>query len=315
MKKLLLLSLLAFQFTAAKAQSWVYHPFPSGSDSAIWIQQHADFQGTTYFWRTYLYGDTTISSLSYKKLYRTSVNSYIYPPPPPPPFYNSYNFIGALRQDIPAKRVYFYEEETGTEKLLYDFTLAIGDTAYSDIPWADSIVVQYVVTGIDSILAGSVYHKRLVIESLPTTTLASVAANWIEGIGSEAGPLNRYLTGFEFSHALACFSFNEENKYYDEMWPPAPDCSFSVAIGEQENDLIGIVVSPNPTAGIISLSVSCNETLSLELMDLSGKILFSCQTRELSGITVDLNEFAKGIYLVKLADTKGNSVSKKIVKE
>jgi hypothetical protein len=314
MKKLLSISLLLFQLSVSKAQSWIYHPFPSGSDSAIWIQQHSNSEGSTYFLRTYLYGDTTISSYNYKKLYRTSVNAFISPSPSPSPFYHPYNFIGALREDVPAKKVYYYEAFTGVETLLYDFTLTVGDTAYIDGPFGGD-TVEYTVTGIDSILVDSVYHKRLIIEPFAPIGPSPMSGNWIEGIGCEAGPLNRYVMGFEFSHALACFGVNNVNKYFYAMWPPSPDCTFSVGIGELENNIISLVVSPNPSAGIVTLSVSCNETLSVEIMDVSGNVIWTSLTAGFSGSTLDLRDHANGIYFVRLGDSKGNSVTKKIVKQ
>jgi hypothetical protein len=281
----------------------------------LWIQQHENSEGTVYFWRTYLYGDTTIGTYNYKKLYRTSVHAWLYPPPPPPPFNHPINFLGGLREDVPAKKIYYYEADSGLEKLLYDFTLNIGDTAYTNFYGSMGDTVHYIVTDIDSVLVNTSYNKRLIIEPLPTSTLEAVAGNWIEGIGSEAGPLNYYITGFEYIHELVCFGVNNINKYSLATWPPAPECHFLVGIGEMEDNKISLVVSPNPTNGSLTLSLSCKDILTIEIADLSGKIILSQSKTEFSSTTIDLSGFAKGVYLVRLRDTNGNSVTKKIVKE
>jgi hypothetical protein len=284
----------------------VYHPFPAGNDSALWVQEDFDSQGSTHFLRTYLYGDTVLGSYPYKKLYRTSVNAMVYPPPTPPSFKNDNSFIGALREDIAVKRVYYYDAFFGVERLMYDFSLMIGDTAFVDYPWGDTVI--YTVAGIDSILVNTVYHKRLIIEPL---TGGFDSAPWIEGIGSEAGPLNYFFSEGAASNTLACFGVNEINMYSYFVWPPAPECRISVGIGELENNSISFGVLPNPTSGTVTLSLSCTGSYFIEVLNSNGEIIL----KETKPASIDLNEFSNGNYLIRLSDEKGNSVTKKIVKQ
>ncbi|MBC8172664.1 MAG: T9SS type A sorting domain-containing protein [Chitinophagales bacterium] len=80
-----------------------------------------------------------------------------------------------------------------------------------------------------------------------------------------------------------------------------------------------IDVFPNPAqdvfyAGIDGLE---NTPLSVELIDLTGKITFS-DTYEMISVSpavikLERNGLPSGIYMIKIADTKGNSVSRKIL--
>src|SRR6476646_1832960 len=187
MKKLILSFSLLFTMCASKAQSWVYHPFPS--DSATWMQEHVGSDGTSYFYRTYLLGDTTISSVTYHKIYMTGNTGYInsvggYSPGP----FSAIDFIGGLREDIPNKKVYFYRANQGTETLLYNFNLNTGDVAFIDSVYSPYDTVM--VTGIDSVIIGGVQHRSLVLTNISTGPVQ--AANWIEGVGSDAGLFDRF---------------------------------------------------------------------------------------------------------------------------
>ncbi|MEZ4854080.1 MAG: T9SS type A sorting domain-containing protein [Flavobacterium sp.] len=69
---------------------------------------------------------------------------------------------------------------------------------------------------------------------------------------------------------------------------------------------------PNPTTGIINIATQ--ENLSVAVYDLVGKIIIR---QEISSgtSTLDISNYARGVYVVKATNTSGNEATYKIVKQ
>ena len=143
--------------------------------------------------------------------------------------------------------------------------------------------------------------------------MGMVAANWIEGVGSDAGLQEHYAQGFEFSNQLTCFSVRNVAEYPAGM--PSTYCGFALGIKELEGDVIAITLGPNPAADEVSLRISCKDTYSVDVMNASGEVILSKKDLQLSGTRLDISNFAKGIYFVRISDPKGNSATRKIIKQ
>ncbi len=303
MKKILLLMLLTWQMDTAVAQSWVYHPFPS--DSLVWLTQWQHFDGSYTYEVKEMLGDTTVGSYTYKKLFASD-------PYMPSPSYSSatiFSYYGALRQDIPGKKVYIINT-SGVEKLLYDFNLSVGDTAaIITTPTDDTILV----TGIDSTLIGTSYHKSFSLSN--TAAAAGMPSKLVEGMGNFAGLGNWYDYGFEYGYTLLCFSHQAVREYPIVTGGPWPySCNLMVGISEISADAIGLDIFPNPSSDEINLRVSCQDLLRLEIRNELGQIVSKESNLEI-GSRINISGLSPGIYFVRLSDSKGNSVIKKIVKE
>jgi Secretion system C-terminal sorting domain len=83
-------------------------------------------------------------------------------------------------------------------------------------------------------------------------------------------------------------------------------------------DNISIVISPNPTPSTVALRLESkvNKAVKVQVVDLTGRAVFS----ENWGISVganqrslDLNNFAKGVYMVQIVEGQ-DVVSKKVIK-
>lgn len=75
----------------------------------------------------------------------------------------------------------------------------------------------------------------------------------------------------------------------------------------------GLQAYPNPTKGTVTIKFnSCeNCTYSLEILDLTGRILKTTEEKSVKGVTLkefDLSSFAKGIYFVKLNSSTMNEI-------
>lgn len=72
---------------------------------------------------------------------------------------------------------------------------------------------------------------------------------------------------------------------------------------------IALNIFPNPANGVVFIEVGGDEPTQLEIIDLTGKIVWS---EKVTG-SVSINNLAKGLYVVKAQNTKGSSAKKLII--
>ncbi len=94
------------------------------------------------------------------------------------------------------------------------------------------------------------------------------------------------------------------------------DFVISGTLSGQNFELQNIVLYPNPSNGIFNLVTGTNEITSIELYDLSGKIIWSKKDFEGSNseIPLNLSLISQGIYFVKVT-ANNQSIVKRIIKE
>ena len=86
-----------------------------------------------------------------------------------------------------------------------------------------------------------------------------------------------------------------------------------VGVGIKTNDLNqNISIYPNPSNGNFTITNASEKSVSIEIMDLVGKLVFTTQSAE-KFIKLDLADVNKGIYFVRITDPSGNKVVKKLV--
>jgi hypothetical protein len=89
-----------------------------------------------------------------------------------------------------------------------------------------------------------------------------------------------------------------------------------VIIGIKENSSISeLLIYPNPTKNIINIDLGNNDlkNATIQVIDLLGKIIVTEQVNN-SKITLNVNQYAQGIYLVKFSNNLGSKVYK-VIKE
>ena len=89
----------------------------------------------------------------------------------------------------------------------------------------------------------------------------------------------------------------------------------STPTGIAENNAEFFSISPNPSAGKFTVSTidRSQKTLQIEIIDLTGKIIFTEQTRSSGLLSVDISSYPKGIYFVKIHNGEHRSIKKIIV--
>lgn len=311
MKKSLLVLLLFWQFNIVLAQTSVYHPFPAAN--AIWNVSYQDYWN--YDCREYSYsitGDTLINSAIYHKIWKQGKSLLMVdnPPSPIPVCTNqlvstfSY-YAGAIREDLSQRKIYFILPSFSVDSLLYDFTLNAGDTIKGYFNSYAPIVIE----SVDSILIGTQYRKRWNIPS--DCGWGGTTPRIIEGIGSVFGLLELPCGIEKNVRILECFSQNSQSLY--PTYDAANGCALITSVKEKE-EFAGISVYPNPSNGKFQLKSTNQKFVLLEITDVLGNIILKKQTQQ-ETTDIDLSEHPNGIYFIKTADSKGNYLAKKIVKQ
>lgn len=300
-----------------------YQPFPT--DSAVWRQSSANWNYPDYYQRDYKYyiqGDTIFSGNTYHKIYKTLISSYYVLGSPTGPFnlmsgpsiVDTNKYVGAIREDL-SKRVYFLPDTitTSSEILLYDFNLNVGDTLTYSYNNSSYFLGENYVSGIDSIVVGTQYHKQFKISAPGYTNYVSI----IEGVGSTFGLLEMFIDPFEWSDNLICFTYKGQNVWADSIGHPPTyipaNCSLPSPVGINEHtEETQISIFPNPTTGTINIKTPFSEITRIEIFDVLGKTIY--QTRfSTSENTINLSQFTKGVYFLKASSGNKFSTTQKII--
>jgi len=135
---------------------------------------------------------------------------------------------------------------------------------------------------------------------------------WIEGIGGIGALEDSYQTTCSVDHIfiLICYSENREllyqHRWYDE-------CFIWTSIQEKFNSE-NIKIVPNPTAGNLFINIDPGiKADKFEIFDLRGKRVKTDQIVS-RNVEVDVSNFPKGIYLIRVIGGAGIFYSQKIVK-
>lgn len=303
MKNLFLL-IVFLSFIQVQGQTSVYHPFPE-SDAvwSIYFSQACPPPTTENDYYTYVYGnDTVINNRTYHALTIPFIQTSF-------PVCNRVQagYIAALRQDTALRKVYYIAPNDSIEKVLYDFSLVVGDTFHYDGFWC--LGTLPVVIGIDSILIGGSYRKKWFFNS-------SYIGPIVEGIGSlddmffvcepnPPAPVN---------WTLMCFSHSGQGLY------PGTGGACHIILDRNEVDKasnrIQASIYPNPFHSSATLKISNFDNLKRELNiydALGGLRVHQPVSSSLTEIErINLNG---GIYFYNLMDARGNVVSGKFIIE
>ena len=90
------------------------------------------------------------------------------------------------------------------------------------------------------------------------------------------------------------------------------ECVNNGTLSNQDFELDNVVIYPNPSNGIFNISYGNAKISSIEVFDLTGKIIVS--KKEIQENSIDLSNTQTGIYFVKIA-TDNQTTVKRIIKE
>ncbi len=305
MNKYLLTIATVFFFGISEAQTNIYHPFPDSA--AVWNFEAykwcgVGFDNWQHNFSITTAGDTTINSISYKKLSVPieivisngqcfGLGSWTIPG----------HYVGAFRQNTQSKKVYFIAPDSTTEHLLYDFNLNVGDTVKG---YLESFATpKDTVISIDSVLVGSTYRKRWNINSGYNISI-------IEGIGSTYGLTEKspgVLTDMS-DYTITCFRQNNQTLYPDT----AAICELLTALNGNHFQVDNSSVTPNPFTDRILVKTSNSDLMNLTIYNLFGEKLI--QQNFNKQVEISTAVLPDGVYIYQIESKSGFIKTGKLVK-
>lgn len=271
-----------------------YFPFPS--DSATWYSMYSWPEMippyVSYYTIKYeAIGDTVINDLTYTKLYY----EYIFDT-------KVRNYEGAYRVDSDHERVYFIDNYSNTESLLYDFRLTPGDTI--TIIGSDYEPYNLVCLDTSSILINDISHKSYSIYSYLSNG-ASCYTQWVKGLGSLRIPIETDVfcgSSFEWAYDLTCFYYKDVKIYEWDLNPYFTGCYGHYIVGIDEHSIENLRVVPNPVVDLSKLLgyKSDQQKINYQVLDITDRIVYEHTNIQYSEIEIKKNDFKPGIYFLKI---------------
>jgi len=306
MKKLILLTTLVIVVLSVRGQtsrfpikpgsSWrINYEYSYNCSNSDVIRENGDEE-----YEYFIDGDTTISSRDYFKLYKSGVLFL------DTPFRIEHKYMGAIRDS--ADRFYFVPESEGSENLLYDFTVGIGDSIFVEDPG-----IMYPVDNIDTLENGRKKYELYILN-----VHCGSANTIIEGIGWLGGILEGNSCsghpGVRGSY-LVCYSEDDQPVYETDRSRCGKPLSCS-------DEITGVDHTPQPFLPKItvlpggqlkvSLAEDQNGTFEITIYDTAGKIVV--QTRSELSELIDISNLRRGIFVIR-AVRDNNFLSAKFILE
>jgi len=198
-----------------------------------------------------------------------------------------------------------YLLEFAIEHLLFDYALQAGDTVPEDFYINYACPYPMVVSSVDSVLIGSLYHKRYNF----TDPLYNGTAAWfIEGLGHQFGIVETACMTPDWSSNFQCYAENGESLFQE-----GAVCELTVNIPEIQPAVLIPKISPNPTTGLVSVELNSHREMqiSVQILDITGRIIKNENWQINNGLNtrcLDLSRFRNGIYVIVFEGNNGESL-------
>ena len=269
--------------------------FPT--QNASWsVYSFSNYQSDTLEY--YLEGDTILYDANWSKLFHKNLQGEIV-------------YCGAIKESEDIVEIKLPDEE---KRLLYDFTLAVGDTfPYPPFHFGWDVYSVMVVERIDTVqLINGEFRHEIVSNMVTSAVFEEFQERWIEGIGSVHGllfPLNPKLLDVECNEefTLVCCSEDGELLYHN---PRFASCMTATEIDDAVDNDRCIQLYPNPARDHIMISTADNTQIkTITIYDSSGKkVMQVSNTSE-----IDISGLKTGMYLCEM-DLGNCSKTYKILK-
>ncbi|MFH4967720.1 T9SS type A sorting domain-containing protein [Gaetbulibacter sp. M240] len=169
--------------------------------------------------------------------------------------------------------------------------------------------VWMVVVAFDEDMANVNSATRTIIDNGGTITWQDLGTGYIEATVSvsiranTSGGKDAKFLVLRVQHA------GENNTYYfDNITLTGPEATLSV----NELKKIGVSMYPNPAHSLSSIK-SESQLENISLYSITGKQIFNKEV-DSKEFQFDVSAYAKGLYLLKITNSKGSSTSKLVIK-
>lgn len=263
-------------------------------DPTVRWDETGGYAGIVNGHQTYSYfldGDTLINGTTYYKVQRTGVDSmFMWQQSPFPPFEPVFQFVGtasmddymgALREDVTARKWYLVPVGWATELLFYDFDLVVGSTITGTFGNCPS---DQQVDYMDQVMVDGQLRNRYHV-------LTSPNRYFIEGVGMNSGLFGNYCQAIESGHCMQVYHHGSDSLVVD-------GCA-QLVTGIRRNTGSDMQLSPNPAHDQVMVN-GVTTTVGAALIDGSGRTCRTLQLRAGRNILA-LADLSTGPYLLRLA--------------
>lgn len=280
MKRISLLTILIL--TKISIFSQIYYPFPDSN--AIWNNE-SHWGYYTLIQRFGVYGDTTINTQLYNKIYLIENDSILN--------INNMTYFAAIRENS-TRQVFVKLTDYIDEILIYDFSLNIGDTIHSNSPNGYLSLLTCTISDIDTIeLENYQFRRRFRING--------TGEYWIEGIGSKGGllyPISEYLAGT--TNSLLCLKQNDTSIYINNPECDKCFCSLATAIPNLATKNNSLKIYPNPGTSEIFIEPPFEQGLSTIYIYNSDGNLIKAINASSFPLKLKIKDLPLGIYFIQV---------------
>jgi len=268
--------------------------FPLVKENAVWNITNVNFaqnpwESDSYNTVSYrIFGDTTINTVAYKKLWTVNCFDQAF-------IEENSTYFGAIREEN--KKVYFFKDDV--EYTIYDFSLEVGN-AFSYYSFFNNQFIELQVESIETAIING--ENRNKINLLITDDFAGEVKSWIEGIGSEAGLIDYVFPHGNFDVYLNCYKENEELIY-----SYGSDCCIGLTSTIPSINEKCFEVYPNPSTEM--LNITGGTITKIQIINLNGNIVLN-QNSQNGNISINIHNLPQGIYFIKIFHDENISIKK-----
>jgi hypothetical protein len=203
--------------------------------------------------------------------------------------------------------VVYYVPPNGTEGILYDFNLEVGESVFLTNMFCTDLEIEANVIGIDTVVHFGTERKRWELESEGWTEY------WLEGIGSLSGVLHSFYPLCIICPVweLLCFHENDDLLY---IMPGQTNCyQTSVGIDEQMTNA-EIKIIPNPVNQGQAFEIETGQDVSrITIYNSSGVLVKQLFFVSNERIVKDTDDMTSDIYLIKIETLDRQEIMTKVV--
>lgn len=183
--------------------------------------------------------------------------------------------------------------------------------------------ITYTATGSNTLGCSGMATQAVTVNPLPTVTASSSSSLICSGqsVSLTANGASTYSWNTTSTNTVISVTPSVTTSY--TVTGTTNGCSNTVAITQSvsactfiDNNVastIGLVVYPNPNTGVFTIVLNNSTTKTIEVMDLTGRVLVS-KTTSNDKVDFNINTLANGIYYVRIQTDKTVEVAK-IVKQ
>ncbi|HYD20774.1 MAG TPA: T9SS type A sorting domain-containing protein [Flavipsychrobacter sp.] len=218
-----------------------------------------------------------------------------------------------VREDTAAGKVFYLESVDSVEKVLFDYTLAIGDTFISNNPYYTySQPHRFILSSIDTLFINNVPHMIQHFDYIGSSYVMQDHTLAIEGLGCLEGGRMLIPPHPNPGSMITCFQNQGVHPIITPGWPPFFDNIGScepLKISEKIHRNILPTVVPNPATDLVS--IVWNRSIStghLMITDIVGKVVAEIGLVNKDKAALSVSDFPPSMYFYRIIDHDGTAL-------